>query len=126
MRNSEKKSRVFAKNLRGRMTNAEVILWSRLRRKIVHGRKFRRQHPIGPYIADFACVPACLIVEVDGVTHSTDAEVSHDQRRDTFLNKQGWRVMRIANEDIYENLDNVLEEIFRRVPPPRPSGGPPP
>ena len=63
MRAAERRSQVLAKRLRRRMTDAEIILWSRLRHDSVHAKRFRRQHPIGPYIADFACVPARLIVE---------------------------------------------------------------
>jgi very-short-patch-repair endonuclease len=67
------------------MTEAEVMLWSRLRLKEMHGVHFRRQHPIGPYIADFACVPAMLVVEVDGRTHATDEQHAHDVRRDAYM-----------------------------------------
>lgn len=108
------------------MTDAETILWSRLRRDAVMGHRFRRQHPIGPYVADFACVTANLVVEIDGATHSRDAEVAHDRRRDAFLRARGWRVFRVQNSDIYKNLDGVLEGIARHVPPPRRTAGPPP
>ncbi|HEX3675667.1 MAG TPA: DUF559 domain-containing protein [Rhizomicrobium sp.] len=85
VRNREERSRPFAKELRRRMTEAEVMLWSRLRLKEMHGVHFRRQHPIGPYIADFACVPAMLVVEVDGRTHATDEQHAHDVRRDAYM-----------------------------------------
>jgi very-short-patch-repair endonuclease len=71
VRKDEGKSRPHVKSLRQNMTEAEVMLWSRLRLKEKHGAHFRRQHPIGTYIADFACLPAKLIVEVDGATHSS-------------------------------------------------------
>jgi len=103
------------------MTDAEVILWSRLRMKSMHGFHFRRQHPIGPYIADFACVPAQLVLEVDGATHSSKQEVAHDRRRDAYMTQRGWRVLRITNEDVYKNLDNVFGMILALTPPP-PSG----
>src|SRR5437016_2315193 len=79
------------------------------------------KHPIGPYVADFACVPARLIVEVDGETHSTVAELAHDQRRDAYLRTRGWYVFRVTNEDVYKSLDSVLDGIVRFLPPPRPS-----
>ena len=126
MRRGERRSRPFAKYLRRRMTDAEVILWSRLRRETVHGKRFRRQHPIGPYIGDFVCVPAWLVVEVDGATHSSDAEQTHDRRRDAYLRDRGWRVFRVTNDDVYKNLDAVLEGIARQIPPPPPSAAPPP
>ena len=100
------------------MTEAEVMLWSRLRLKGMHGIHFRRQYPFGPYIADFACVPAKLIIEVDGATHSTDAEVAHDRRRDAYMMQRGWKVVRVTNEDVYRNLDGVLEMILSHTPLP--------
>ena len=100
------------------MTDAEIILWSGLRHDAVCGRRFRRQHPIGPYVADFACVPVLLIVEVDGDTHSTPAELAHDRSRDAYLRARGWHVFRVTNEDVYKNLDSVLDGIVRLLPPP--------
>lgn len=126
VRAHQRKSRPFAKQLRKKLTDAERILWSRLRQQSLHGRKFRRQHPIGPYIADFACIQLWLVVEVDGATHGTDSEIAHDIRRDAYMRSLGWMVLRIINEDVYKNLDNVLERILSIEPPPRPSGGPPP
>ena len=126
MRAAEQRSQILAKRLRRRMTDAEIILWSRLRHDVIHARRFRRQHPIGPYIADFACVPVRLIVEVDGETHSSAAELAHDHRRDAYLRARGWHVFRVTNEDVYKNLDSVLDGIVRFMPPPRPSTGPPP
>ncbi|HSZ73301.1 MAG TPA: DUF559 domain-containing protein, partial [Rhizomicrobium sp.] len=110
-----------AKDLRRKMTEAEVMLWSKLRRNSVYGLKFRRQHPVGPYIADFACVPSRLIVEVDGATHCSDEELAYDRKRDAFLKEQGWRVVRIWNGDIYKDLDTIVEMIGSLVRPLRPA-----
>ncbi len=110
--NDRTETRKFAKALRRKLTRAETILWSRLRRDQIAGYRFRRQHPIGPYVADFACVPAMLVVEVDGATHSTDEELDHDRKRDAYLKKHGWRVCRVWNEDVYKNSDGVLEAIY--------------
>jgi very-short-patch-repair endonuclease len=99
-----------ARKLRRTLTDAETILWSRLRRNAL-GMKFRRQHPVGPYIADFACTPARLIVEVDGGTHSTDEERDYDARRDAFLRRLGRRVARVSNADVYKSLDGIMEMI---------------
>jgi len=126
MRKGERKSRNHAKRLRREMTDAETILWSRLRRGGLNGHRFRRQHPAGPYIADFACVAARLIIEVDGATHATKAEVEYDEKRTRFLEKRGWCVYRAANPDIYENLDGVLDGIAAHLPPPPLRGPPPP
>ncbi len=86
------------------------MLWSTPRRDAL-GVRFRRQHPIGPYVADFACYPLKLVVEVDGATHLTDEERDHDARRDSDLERESWRVLRFANDDVYEGLDEVLEVI---------------
>lgn len=75
-----------AGSLRQNMTKAEVILWTHLRRRAVEGARFRRPHPIGPYIADFACASAKLLVEVGGATHSTPEELAYGLRRTKYLN----------------------------------------
>jgi very-short-patch-repair endonuclease len=126
MRDSERRTIKHAKKLRRHMTDAEVILWSQLRRRTADGFRFRGQHPIGPFIADCACVLPRMVIEVDGDTHSTDAELEHDRRRERYLKSRGWHVFRVTNEDVYNRLDTVIEGIFLHMPPPRPSGGPPP
>jgi very-short-patch-repair endonuclease len=98
------------------MTDAEVILWSRLRRRAANSFHFRKQHPIGPYIVDFACTRTHLVIEVDGDTHSTDVELEHDRKREIYLTSLGWRVFRVTNEDVYKRLDNVIEGIFLHIP----------
>jgi very-short-patch-repair endonuclease len=110
------------------MTKAEVLLWLRLRGDGIAGYGFRRQHPIGPYIADFACIAARLVVEVDGATHSTDSERARDERRDRYLASLEWRVLRVPNLEIYTNLIGVIETIARALalPPSGPDGPPPP
>lgn len=129
MRDNETSARKFAKSLRRRMTEAETILWSRLRTWRDNGCVFRRQHPIGPYIADFACVKSKLVIELDGEQHSDLAHRPHDLRRDAFLQTHGWRVIRIPNERVYTALSEVLDMIGDlAVPPPahRFRGDPPP
>jgi very-short-patch-repair endonuclease len=120
MRVGEERSRQFARRLRKEMTEAEVVLWTFLRRRQLHGFKFRRQHPIAPYIADFACVNERLVVEVDGATHWTPEELAYDARRTAFLQNDGWRVLRVSNLDVFENLDGVWLAIAQRLPPPPP------
>lgn len=115
MRDEEKGTVRRARSLRKRMTNAEIILWQHLRRKQLAGHRFRRQVPVGPYIADFACVDKHLIVEVDGATHSDEAERAHDARRTEFLGHRGWQVHRVWNTDIYENLEGVLDGILYQL-----------
>ena len=74
------------------MTKAEVVLWVNLRSLRPIGARFRRQHPIGPYVADFAHLPTKLVIEVDGATHSTPEEMAHDERRTMYLRARGWHV----------------------------------
>ncbi|MEO0786020.1 MAG: DUF559 domain-containing protein [Pseudomonadota bacterium] len=107
-----------AKTLRRNITDAEIMLWSRLQRKQLRGWQFRRQHPIGSYIVDFACPKLKLVIEVDGATHSEDREIAYDERRTRFLEKLGWSVHRIWNDDIYEDLDAVVNGIVWKLPPP--------
>jgi very-short-patch-repair endonuclease len=97
------------------MTDAETILWSRLR--AWPGLRFRRQHPIGIYIADFACVSAMLVVEVDGATHGSDAERARDAVREKYLVKRGWRIVRVWNSDVYERLEDVLDAVAVHATP---------
>lgn len=122
MREQETRSREFAKALRGNLTNAETILWAHLRNGQIAGWRFRRQHPVGPYIADFACAKAKLIIEVDGATHGSDREQTRDEKRTAFLESRGWRVLRVWNSDIYDNLDGVMDAIGSALPPSGPSG----
>ena len=106
-----------AKRLRREMTDAEKKLWSHLRDQRLGGCKFRKQQPIGPYIADFVCQSSRLIVEADGSQH---LENSHDLRRDAFLNGKGYRVLRFWNSDILLELDGVLTAIRAALSGPHP------
>ncbi|HLY05135.1 MAG TPA: endonuclease domain-containing protein [Rhizomicrobium sp.] len=107
------KTLVRARRHRRNLTNAETILWSRLRDG-VGGMRFRRQHPIGPYIVDFACIRARLVIEVDGATHGSERR-TYDQRREAYLRSQSWRIVRVTNEAVYHSLDRVLEAIWQQT-----------
>jgi very-short-patch-repair endonuclease len=98
-----------AKALRANQTEAERRLWLKLRDRRLDGAKFRRQVPVGPYIADFACHAAKLIVELDGGQHAENAEA--DALRTGWLERQGFRVLRFWNNDVMANIDGVLERI---------------
>jgi very-short-patch-repair endonuclease len=93
--------------LRRDATDVEKSLWSALRNRQIEGRKFRRQWTVGPYIADFACIEARLIVELDGGQHSPEA----DAARTRFLEAAGYRVIRFWNTDMVEQREGVLEII---------------
>ena len=100
-----------ARKLREQETPAEQRLWRHLRNRQLCGWKFRRQAPIDPYIVDFLCFEAGLIVEVDGATHSTDEELSYDAARTAFLDRKGFAVFRITNDDLRNDADMVLHAI---------------
>ena len=89
----------------------EARLWSRLRGKRLRGLKFRRQHPIGPFILDFYCAEARLAVEVDGQGHDHPDRIAQDRRRTAWLHDQGVRVIRLAAESVRVELDGVLDFI---------------
>jgi very-short-patch-repair endonuclease len=114
-----------ARALRRDMTSAERKLWAALRAHRFHRLAFRRQVPYGPFIADFLCHAARLVVEVDGATHSTDEERAYDARRDAWFVTNGFDVLRVSNAEVYEEFDGVLETIRlraeARLPPPRPA-----
>ena len=104
--------------LRSTPTDAEIRLWSRLRRKQIDGFRFRRQQPIGPYIVDFFCPAAKLIIEVDGGHAALEKE---DARRARWLEERGYRVVRFWNNEVLANTDGVILailETLRRHPPP--------
>jgi very-short-patch-repair endonuclease len=120
-----------ARSLRHLMTKAENLLWYELRDLRSTGMKFRRQAPIGPYIVDFVCLAAKLIVEVDGDTHETEQGKRHDSVRDAYLRSLGYGIVRIDEPDVVANAWQVAQEVRARVAlimgdPTRPLRGHPP
>jgi very-short-patch-repair endonuclease len=101
-----------ARRLRRGATDAERRLWSALRDRRLEGYRFRRQFPIGPFIADFACTRHRVIVEADGGQH-VDSE--SDQRRTAWLESEGWRVLRFWNNDVLANTNGVVETILKEL-----------
>jgi very-short-patch-repair endonuclease len=99
-----------AKTLRREMTEAEKLLWSKIRRDQIDGLPFRKQVPIGPYVADFGCLPIRLVIEVDGGQH--DERKAQDDARTAWLERQGYRVLRFWNNDVLGNTDGVLQVIL--------------
>ncbi len=102
-----------ARLLRSTETKTEKLLWGVLRGKQVCGLKFRRQHPIGPYFADFACVSHKLVVEIDGGYH--DAVTESDFRREAFLKDEGWNVLRFSDRDVEEDPEAVAIGIAKHL-----------
>lgn len=97
--------------LRRGLTEEERILWAELRKHRLGGFRFRRQHPIGPYIVDFACLDRRLIVEVDGLQHGFEQNREREQRRTRFLEGAGYRVFRVWNGEIRENVVGVCDSL---------------
>ena len=108
-------SHARAKQLRKSQTNAEAILWSQLRGRQTAGRKFRRQVPLLGYIADFACLEAKLIVELDGGQHAE--RINKDEKRTRELEAAGYAALRFRNADVFTNLDGVLTAIHAALEP---------
>jgi very-short-patch-repair endonuclease len=104
-------TRARARELRRNATGPERMLWSALHARQVGGLKFRRQHPIEPYIVDFYCAQAKLVIELDGESH--EGRQGYDLQRERFLRRQGFKVFRVTNDDVLDNLEGVCEAIVR-------------
>ena len=102
-----------ARSLRQTTTKPEMLLWNCLRNSTFAGKKFRRQYPIGPYVADFCCYSEKLLIELDGDSH--DFTEKQDTVRTAYLQTQGYRVIRFSNGDVLENIDSVLFVIAREL-----------
>lgn len=100
-----------AREQRRRPSLPEGLLWQALRQR-PDGLKFRRQHPVGWYVADFYCPAAKLVIEVDGESHSMGDRPQHDSRRDEWLRRQGLRVLRFNASDVMNDLDSVVAAIL--------------
>ncbi|MDO9428692.1 MAG: DUF559 domain-containing protein [Methylobacterium sp.] len=115
-----------AKVLRRSLTVAERRLWWHLKYRLpLEGSHFRRQVPLGTYVADFCCLTERLIIEVDGNQHGFDCNIDYDQRRDAFLRANGYRILRVTNPDVMHRIDGVLETISAALTIPSSSIHPP-
>jgi very-short-patch-repair endonuclease len=106
---------VNSRRLRVGATDAEARLWRHLERIPIEGTHFRRQVPIGPYFADFACHQIGLVIELDGSQHASERGLQHDEKRTAFLEGQGYQVQRFWNSEVFNELDAVLDTIFAIV-----------
>ena len=102
----------LARKLRKQMTDTERILWSELRGRRLGAHRFRRQHPLGPYVVDFVCLEKRFIVEIDGGHHSEPGQIERDRRRTRWLEDAGYVVLRATNTEVFENADGVCETIL--------------
>lgn len=100
-----------ARELRRDQTEAEKVLWMKLRNRQVNGVKFRRQQPIGSFIVDFVSLEKKLVIEVDGGQHNLSPTIDIDQNRTSYLEEQGFQVLRFWNNDVVKNVEGVLERI---------------
>ena len=113
----------LARQLRRSETIAEKRLWQELRDRRLDGCKFVRQATVGPYIADFLCRDCKLIVEVDGATHATDADILSDRRRTAHIGRLGYKVIRLQNSEVLDAMDQavmVIREALSHLPSPAP------
>jgi very-short-patch-repair endonuclease len=116
-----------ARKLRRQMSPPEVLLWDQLRGSKL-GFKVRRQHPIGPYVADFFVRGAGFVIEIDGGAHDFGDRPERDEKRERYITERGYRVVRLGAGDVMKNLDGVLKFIVEQVTNPlhHPSDGPSP
>jgi very-short-patch-repair endonuclease len=117
------RQRSRAKQLRRTMTRAETLLWRYLKADRIDGLGFRRQVPIRNYIADFVCMSAKLVIELDGESHDFEERQRADESRDAFFMAEGFHVLRFTNEQVMSNLEGVVEAI-RQAASSRASGLP--
>ncbi|MEZ5889493.1 MAG: endonuclease domain-containing protein [Xanthobacteraceae bacterium] len=104
--------RLVARRLRANATDAEVQLWKMLRQLPASGTHFRRQVPIGPFVADFACLALRLVIEIDGSQHAQGSRATRDEARSKWLEREGFKVIRFWNNDIVEDREGVLNSIY--------------
>ena len=116
-----------ARQLRREMSVPERLLWQQFRQR-PNGLKFRRQHPIGPYIVDFCCLQHKLVVEIEGIVHGMGEQPEYDQRRFQFINEYGFRVIRVSAKRVLADAVSTADAIVARAESPlhRPADGPPP
>lgn len=114
------KLKVYSRELRKNMTEAEKLLWSRIRKKQLKNYQFYRQKIIGNYIVDFYCPKSNLIIELDGGQHYSDEGMKKDKSRDDYMKNLGLRVLRFSDKDVFENLNGILEKIWGKLNPPNP------
>lgn len=108
----------WSRRLRGGQTEAEKLLWSKIRKKQIKDAQFNRQKPIGNYIVDFYCDKAKLIIEIDGGQHYEGKGILQDKNREKYFNGLGLEVIRFTNLDVLKNVTNVVEEIYKKINPP--------
>jgi very-short-patch-repair endonuclease len=116
-----------ARVLRRSLTESERRLWWYLRQRLpIASSHFRRQVALGPYVVDFCCLAAKLVIEVDGGQHGRDADIAYDVKRTAALEAQGYRVLRVTNAAVMREIGSVLDTIFAALSEAKPPAAPPP
>jgi very-short-patch-repair endonuclease len=105
--------KVRTRVLRRNQTDAEKLIWYHLRNRRLAGHKFRRQHPIGPFIADFVCIERCLVIELDGGQHAMNVEA--DKQRSMYMESKGYKILRLWNNQVLKNTQAVIEKIWKTL-----------
>jgi len=105
----------YARALRKKMTDSEMLLWSRIRKKQLLGAQFYRQSPIEGFIVDYLCPSAKLIIEVDGGQHNLPEQIERDRKRDGALHDLGYKVLRFSDRDVLLNIQGVVEALCREM-----------
>jgi len=108
----DSKLKPISRKLRCNSTDAERKLWSKIRNNQVAGLRFTRQKPIGKYIVDFYCHKLKLVIELDGSQHFYEESIQYDKAREKYLEDQQLKILRIANIEIFKNLDGVIEKLW--------------
>ena len=106
---------IRAKNLRKNMTGAEKKVWEKLKNNQLQGFKFRRQHPIQNFIVDFYCHKLKLVIEIDGKYHDSNNQQKLDKERTSIIKFQKLKVLRITNEEVFKNIDEVIQKIEKEI-----------
>ena len=104
-----------ARLLRNNMTEAEKIVWDKLKNRNVFKARFRRQHPIGSFIVDFYCHEYKLAIEIDGEIHLKTEVIEYDDGRSHDIEKFGIKILRFTNNEVFTNLNNIIEEILKTI-----------
>jgi len=109
------KNKIYSRNLRANQTDAEKLLWSRLRLKQINKTQFYRQKPIGNFIVDFYAPSAKLVIEIDGGQHFEETHLKRDKKRDAYLKQLNLNVLRFDNLQVLQSIDNIIEVIFEKI-----------
>lgn len=110
-----KKLKSYSRALRKNMTDAEKLIWSKIRKKQLKGYQFYRQRIIGNYIVDYYCPKAKLVIEIDGGQHYTEKGKKRDKKRTEYLNSIGFKILRFSDREVFKNLQGIIEKIYETL-----------